>query len=220
MKSISKKARIARLNDAIEYVKCRCDSEDGDDSERASSSWRNVLLLLEEMLVMVVNGKTVGCPNCHPSLGLRLEYATDKVPWSRKGHPHFNPRNEKAWSKKIPNTGISKERLIDDDTLLKHPHGGRLGLEERAFAMLWDYRNNGDCSSTTVLDLLLSEEPIRGLIRDEIDRYLVMATAQSIIQWLGTNCGASFIDEARQIAGEDEKRLKKEQEFIMKLAED
>jgi len=73
---------------------------------------------------------------------------------------------------------------------------------------------------TDVLGLILGDEPIKGLIRDEVDRYLVMLTAQAIVQWLGTNCGRAFVDEAQRVGDRDSERLKEEAEFLRKLSSD
>jgi len=90
------------------------------------------------------------------------------------------------------------------------------GVEERAFAAAWDFecncRNDGG-----ILSRLMTEEPIASLLRGQRDVWLAQLVAQAIIQWLGTNCGYCFIEEARKLAAADKKRLKSDWELLNKL---
>lgn len=186
-----------------------------DDGESGPSTFAVVAGYLEELRIRRFEGR---CDTCQPRLPLEYEYATDKVPWERKGHPGaVRVSGETEWGKDVPNIGISPERLLDDGAMAFQ--GSFIGVYERAFAMLWDYNVNGR-RGTDVLDLILGEEPIKGLIRDEVDRYLVMLTAQAIVQWLGTNCGRAFVDEAQRVGDRDCERLKEEAKFLRKLSSD
>jgi len=94
-------------------------------------------------------------------------------------------------------------------------HLAWLSVAERAFAHLWDFEHNG--SDSGILFHILAEEPVCRLIRDEHDRYLCQLVAQSVVQWLGTNCGRGFIQRAEDIAKNDQKRIDNDRKFLNKL---
>ena len=205
---MTKKELFGKIENAIHHISWEQEWEEEED-EIAHKEIVFLLKLLKTMLV-TRNMET-------PFLGLKMEYATDDVPWERKGCVGFSPKDSPEWGKSVPNTSISKHRLVDDTVLIERSFAS--DVYERSFAMLWDYEVNAG-HGKTILDLLLEEEPIRGLIRDEVDKLIVMLSAQAVIQWLGTNCGHAFIEEARRIAEKDKERIEKEIKFIQSLTSD
>jgi hypothetical protein len=155
------------------------------------------------------------CKTCHPELPLKLEFATDKVPWNRRGYLGSLATEVPDWGNEYANTSVSVDRLHTDAEMISYVHGVA-GLEERAFAAMWDFecncRNRGG-----ILDRILGEEPILSLMRDQRDAWLAQLIAQALMQWLGTNCGRCFVDEARKLADTDRKRIEEEQKFLHKL---
>jgi hypothetical protein len=138
------------------------------------------------------------------------EHASDSVPWPRVGHPShkLDERREQErasdadayrWGYDIVNRGVDWCRLYTDRRLIEY--GSQLGhidrgaAEERAFAELWDHYNNAH-SSTPIFSLLLENNAAR----NDHERRLMEYAAATIIQWLGTNVGSGFVDEARQNA--------------------
>ncbi len=155
----------------------------------------------------------VKCKACHPELPLKLEFAKEDVPWSRKGYLGSLSTDLPKWGKEYANVSVCRDRLLTDAQMREFP---TRGVEERAFAAAWDFECN--CrSSGGILSLLMSEEPIVSLLRDQRDVWLVQLVAQAIIQWLGTNCGHCFVEEARKLAETDSKRLEDEHRFLQKL---
>jgi alpha-galactosidase/6-phospho-beta-glucosidase family protein len=82
-------------------------------------------------------------------------------------------------------------------------------VEERAFALFWDYYNNGRCGGGPYLNTVLMCENVKSLIKDKDDQLLVEMAVQAAIQWLGTNVGSCFVNEVRAYAKKDKKRLLK-----------
>lgn len=203
------------LNDLIDH--CRRKAEDAsyeDENEAEVAEWRERIRVLSQLQSETCN--THVCPTCHPQLPLKLEYATDDVPWERRGYPGSvrTPENtDRKWKKDVANAGVCKNRLFSDtDMITTHA----FGVEERAFAHLWDFEHNGD-TNNGILFLIMSEEPVRGLLRDEHDRWLCQLVAQAIVQWLGTNCGRSFIQRAEDMAKADQKRIDSDRKFLHEL---
>jgi hypothetical protein len=127
------------------------------------------------------------------------EHARDSVPWTRRGHPALEPLDRgKAvtkWDYWVVNYGADKHRVYSNRKLIEvgAEHGGvpRGPAEERAFAELWDYYNNS--GSTRILPALLPRE----LTRYSHESKLMEFAVATVVQWLGTNVGACFVDEAR-----------------------
>jgi hypothetical protein len=145
---------------------------------------------------------------------MKRTHANKLVPWKRRGfpsNPSYHQRDKNSyqnnWHNQFANTGVSPQRLFTDEFIIKSGCN-HLGVEERAFALFWDYYNNGAMGSRP-LCCLYHEEPIRSLLKDRDDQLLLELVAQTTIQWLGTNCGRCFIDEVRKYAKADEKRLLK-----------
>jgi hypothetical protein len=105
------------------------------------------------------------------------------------------------WGPYVLNIGIAPwcDRLKDDEWLKKiaDPSMARSYLRERAFAELWDYENNGD--RDCLLDKIIGVEVLQKIRLDDKTRHLMELTAQVVVQWLGTNCGQSFIHEAGRV---------------------
>jgi len=154
------------------------------------------------------------CKTCHPELPMKLEFSTDKVPWNRHGYPGSLATEFPEWGNDYANMSVHSDRLYTDSEMLNSVYG--TGVEERAFAASWDFecncRNQGG-----ILSRILGEEPIVSLMRDMRDTWLAQLIAQALMQWLGTNCGRSFVDEARKLADTDRKRLEEERQFLHKL---
>jgi hypothetical protein len=130
------------------------------------------------------------------------EHASDNVPWPRMGHtsePLKERRRKGAieWDSRVVNLGMDKHRLYSDRRIVEL--GSSLGkisrtlVEERAFAELWDYYNNG-----RMAPILSSLMP--GVPKSDYERRLMGLVAATLVQWLGTNVGACFVDEARRNA--------------------
>ena len=154
------------------------------------------------------------CKTCHPELPMKLEFSTDKVPWNRHGYPGSLATEFPEWGNDYANMSVHPHRLYTDAEMLNSVYG--MGVEERAFAAMWDFecncRNRGG-----ILSRILGEEPIVSLMRDMRDVWQAQLIAQALMQWLGTNCGRSFVDEARKLADTDRKRLEEERQFLHKL---
>ena len=167
------------------------------------------------MAQAIVDLSNVKCKTCHPELPLKLEFATDKVPWNRRGYPGTLATEIPEWGKEYANMSVHPDRLYTDAELISN-NMGNVGVEERAFAAMWDFecncRNRGG-----ILDRILGEEPILSLMRDQRDIWLAQLIAQALMQWLGTNCGLSFINESQRLAESDKKRLDRERQFLHKL---
>ncbi len=140
--------------------------------------------------------------------------ATQKTPWPRTGYPGnalFRDSKNK-WSNDVANVGAGLQRVFDDERLIDYsarwgsPSMGH--IEERAFAHMWDYQNNG-CSGRGPYGLLwmLLDDETRALIKDEEDLLLMQRVAATFAQWLGTNVGRGFVEEARRLATQEAKRL-------------
>jgi hypothetical protein len=101
------------------------------------------------------------------------------------------------WGHDAVNYGVDLHRVHSDGKLIQccGVNGiARSPTEERAFAEMWDYTNNGWCGSSVVYLLL------NGLARNEHERKIVEQAAASVIQWLGTNVGSSFVNQSRDYA--------------------
>ena len=185
--------------------------DDADDPE-IQAAYRAQAKALAQAIVDLSNVK---CKTCHPELPLKLEFATDKVPWNRRGYPGTLATEIPEWGKEYANMSVHPDRLYTDAELISN-NMGNVGVEERAFAAMWDFecncRNRGG-----ILDRILGEEPILSLMRDQRDIWLAQLIAQALMQWLGTNCGLSFINESQRLAESDKKRLDRERQFLHKL---
>ena len=109
------------------------------------------------------------------------------------------------WVDKYCNIGSAPHRLYTDEFIIKTGCAHH-GVEERMFAMYWDFENNGG-SCSRPLECLYSDERIQKLVKDDEDQILLEMVAQTTIQWLGTNCGSAFINEVRRLAKKDSERL-------------
>jgi hypothetical protein len=185
--------------------------DDADDPE-SQAAYRAQAKALAQAIVDLSEAK---CKTCHPELPLKLEFATDKVPWNRRGYPGTLATEIPEWGKEYANTSVHPDRLYTDAEMISN-NMGNAGVEERAFAAMWDFecncRNRGG-----ILDRILGEEPILSLMRDQRDIWLAQLIAQALMQWLGTNCGLSFINESQRLAESDKKRLDRERQFLHKL---
>ena len=133
-------------------------------------------------------------------LDLEFEFAKDDVPWRRSGN--LFGVTEHKWDNRVDNVGSWRDRLFSDEQMesWKRIDPGLSMFEERAFAELWDYNNNHSCGTSRPIDHILYG-------REEIAKYInfgnvqaCQKVAQIIIQWLGTNIGSCFVNEARQLA--------------------
>lgn len=84
------------------------------------------------------------------------------------------------------------------------------GFREKAFAEKWAEWNTPERSVHTnfgygtLQDLFIKGSPIDFLAKREVDRIITAEDAQlvaTVIQWLGSNCGWSFLTEALGEAG-------------------
>jgi hypothetical protein len=123
--------------------------------------------------------------------------ARQDVPWARRN------QDGAKWGPYFLNKGSYADRLVTDEQIIKSGCD-TLGVEERAFAMMWDYHLNGN--DDAVLGNILGQEII-SRVKDDRDEILIQLTAQAVIQWLGTICGRCFVDEARRYAKQDMERL-------------
>ena len=138
--------------------------------------------------------------------------ATNKVPWPRAGYPGHPEQSKCAWNNSVISVGSFPGRLFDDSWMAEF--GARWGstptgpLEERSFAQMWDYRNNSIMESEPkgFMFALLAQEH-RDLVKDEEDLRLLQIASATLVQWLGTNVGRSFIEEARHLAAKEAARL-------------
>jgi hypothetical protein len=127
----------------------------------------------------------------------RLRLARQNVPWHRSGYPHRYgswPEYEK-WGPYNLNIGVAADRLKDDKWLKEHCDAdmARGFLRERAFAELWDFRTNHDYDDFLASLLGTWQYP------DEHTRILMQQAVQAVVQWLGTNCGQGFLEEAKNL---------------------
>jgi len=95
---------------------------------------------------------------------------------------------------RIKHVSLSPQRL-------KH----KCGVAERVFASLWkkeNERHNGINSGLALLELLLEQEQtLPGPLKLKIPPDITQRDAEvaaSVIQWLGTNCGCAFIQQAER----------------------
>jgi len=159
------------------------------------------------------------CNGCVVQLELPMEvpHARNDVPWTRRGSPRMpNSGDREEWGKRIANAGPFLRRLPYDNDILNNSKDGSFlgglgvyGMEERAFAKNWDYENNGPFSRPSIMDHLLSDPIFDDTIKTDHDRYVAELVAQAVIQWLGTNCGAAFVQESQRIGREDKERLRR-----------
>jgi hypothetical protein len=157
-------------------------------------------------------------PNDDPDdfeLDQEPRFAKQNVPWIRAGcagydgHPSsFAGYKPHKWGYKYLNIGPCRERLRTDKQMVEDHknHGFSFGLEERAYAMLWDYENNGQ--SSPILSYWLNYPEIQALIKDGDDAKLAEMVAQCFAQWLGTNCGGSFLHSAEALIKKEKERIK------------
>ena len=142
---------------------------------------------------------------------VRNPLVRDTVPWKRCGHPLWRrtspDKGEYKWGREVANVGIFPERLFTDEYITGVWKHHSVGVEERAFAEMWDYDNNG-CGGTSKVISIVNAEPISSMIKSPDDWKLVQLVAQTIVQWLGTNCGSCFVDEARKLAQFDKDRFR------------
>jgi hypothetical protein len=151
----------------------------------------------------------------------RLRLAHKDVPWRRKGVPnHYfgNGESARKWDAYYDNIGSWRERLQSDEEIAKHFNGpysftpGINMFEERSFAEMWDYNNNGrgGGSRPIMAHFLHDKKEMSNLVKTAHDEKLCGKLSQTIIQWLGTNCGSAFVDEARKLA------IRRRREFLEK----
>jgi len=135
-----------------------------------------------------------------------MNNAIGNVPWRRFGHPFIdNVQSDAAeWEHRVANKGIQFSRLKSDEEVLEiHRQDGCCtynycgDIQERIFAEMWDYENNG--GGRAVMDHILEDELVDQFIKGPKDRYLAEIVAQSVIQWLGTNVGSCFVDEVHKL---------------------
>jgi len=185
--------------------------DDADDPE-IQAEYRAQAKALAQAIVDLSDVK---CKTCHPELPLKLEFATDKVPWNRQGYPGTLATEFPKWGNEYANMSVHPDRLYTDAEMINN-NMGNAGVEERAFAAMWDFECNCQYRGG-IIDIILREEPILSLLRDQRDIWLAQLIAQALMQWLGTNCGRSFVNEARQLADTDRKRIEEERKFLYKL---
>lgn len=145
------------------------------------------------------------------SLPHRPVLGKKETPWRRTGYPGLINSNH-VWGHAVVNVGSNPHRVLDDDALIDYcaRYGGvSVGhLEERAFAHLWDYENNGLSNHGTYgLMWQLLDQTGKDLVKDEDDLLLLQLAAATFAQWLGTNVGRSFIEGARRLTNSEAKRL-------------
>jgi len=185
--------------------------DDADDPE-IQAAYRAQAKALAQAIVDLSDVK---CKTCHPELPLKLEFATDKVPWNRQGFPGSLATEFPKWGKEYANMSVHPDRLYTDAEMI-NDNMGNAGVEERAFAAMWDFECNCQYRGG-IIDIILREEPILSLLRDQRDIWLAQLIAQALMQWLGTNCGRSFVNAARDLADTDRKRIEEERKFLYKL---
>ncbi len=157
-------------------------------------------------------------PNDDPDdfdLDQEPRFAKQKVPWIRAGCAGYdgNPSSfagykPHKWGHRYLNIGPCRERIRSDAQMVEdqRKHGFSFGLEERTYAMLWDYQNNGQ--SSPVLSYWLNYPEVRELIKDDDDCKLAQMIAQCFAQWLGTNCGNGFLHTASVLIKDEKERIK------------
>lgn len=146
----------------------------------------------------------------------RLRLAVQQVPWKRKGTPGgWKDSYQHKWGPYFANTGVYPERLFSDQQILSFGCA-HTGVEERAFAQMWDHYNNGR-SGGAILSMILSDPKLHQYFKDDSDEILAQKVAQSVIQWLGTNIGRGFVDSARKFGEEEVQRLLKMLEGAARL---
>lgn len=141
------------------------------------------------------------------------QLALESVPWTRKGHPGYYESQSNTWSSFVANVGSSPPRLHTDEELVEMGarNGGRISLsylEERALLHVWDYQNNGyyGTREKSYLHGILRPE-VEALLHNDHDIEVAEKTAASVIMWLGSNIGRSFLREAFQLAKREQARL-------------
>jgi hypothetical protein len=128
---------------------------------------------------------------------LEYEFASNEVPWKRRGCPGNHVDGAK-WDDRVDNVGAYQNRLPSDDMMAGWTIDPGSGVfEERAFAELWDYNNNGR-SSNISKHIIFDNKEMPKLVGHKNER-VCQKVAQIVIQWLGTNCGSCFVDEARRL---------------------
>jgi len=196
---------------ALEWLRRHCECEmEFEDNEETKETLKECVSLLDQI---EVNNSEPRCKTCNPELPMKRDYAEEDVPWRRSGHPGsaLSPEG-RPWRKSFANTGALKGRLYNDVHMLS----SEVGIEERAFACFWDYWQNGQ-PTNGIMDYILKEEPLGSLIRDERDRWMCMLVAQTVMQWLGTNCGRAFLEGVKGVVTADRARIKMEKEFLKQL---
>lgn len=196
---------VSRISDELEGA-----SDIHEDAEYIERLKERIRLLRQ----IEVDHAGLSCTHCQPRLPIRLENAREDVPWVREGSPGVPSREGDPWRKEVVNVSICANRLYTDSQLLKNGHG----VAERVYAMLWDYEHNGTHTGG-YLHHMLDKEPIRSLLRDEADILLAQHVAQAVIQWLGTNIGSSFLQQAEKLIEWHEKQLRMEREFLHRLTD-
>lgn len=136
--------------------------------------------------------------------------ATDDVPWLRRGHPGHHDVDGAKWGPVVSNVdpdwrSTKVGRIFTDAQILKFAEKGDVTnlVRERAFAMNWDHCCNNNWRNY----IGVRNDTLRGMVRDDRDLRLVELAMQSAMQWLGTNCGYSFVHECEKIAEHEMARL-------------
>jgi hypothetical protein len=149
-------------------------------------------------------------------LSVEPQLAREDVPWKRSGSPNFENKGSK-WSAYVDNRGLAPHRLVDDKKLIDI--GARMGgrvpigyLEERSLAEYWDYENNGKCNTrrASILHLLVNSGNGPAFLRNDREVAVAEVVAATVIQWLGTNIGRGFLEQAFDLARNEQKRLEPE----------
>lgn len=80
--------------------------------------------------------------------------------------------------------GLRADRLSD-----------RMNALEKTFSNQWDKLNHSECSNTPMIYWLLSDQPNDPQPTSKRDEIV----AATIIQWLGTNIGQSFLNDCGMV---------------------
>jgi len=102
---------------------CLRNAEDAshiDENEYEITLWRERARVLYQLQSETANRSV--CSICHPRLPLKLEYATNNVPWVRKGYPgsvRTPESTDRPWKKDIANIGACRERLYSDSEMIQ-----------------------------------------------------------------------------------------------------
>lgn len=160
-------------------------------------------------------------------LNFKFLNASNDVPWERCGNP-FSVDKKGKWENNYVNIGAYKNRLFSDEQIINNLRNNYnlyfgssflLGfINERSFAKMWDYYINGSYNSN-IVNHLLGDPILKEFLKNNEYRYFAELVMQSVIQWLGTNCGSCFIDEAKKLAKVDSEKLKKELDSIFNKIE-